>query len=192
MIERLDMTLRLPILTPKQSLIKDSHAKRKVLVEGRRFGKTTLFARIACDYLLAGKKVMEAAPTSKQTSAFWRKCKRFLKPAINAGYVYKNESDRVLELGKGFIQTQTAFDADTLRGDWADLLLLDEYSYMKPSAWTVVGAPMLLDTDGDAMFAFTPNRRNHAHALYVQALQDDTGIWEVFHGTSYDNPYLSK
>jgi hypothetical protein len=134
--------------------------------------------------------VIEAAPVAKQTNAFWRKCKKYLKPLIDAGYVYKNETDRVLEMGSGFIQTQTAYDADTLRGDWADLLLLDEYSFMTEGTWSVVGAPMLLDTDGDAWFAFTPNRRNHAHTMYLKAQANETGEYAAFHGTSYDNPYL--
>jgi hypothetical protein len=61
---------------------------------------------------------------------------------------------------------------------------------MKPETWTVVGAPMLLDADGDVIFAFTPNHRNHAFLLFQQAIVDKTGYWKTFHGTSYDNPHL--
>ncbi|NIV32808.1 MAG: terminase, partial [Anaerolineae bacterium] len=57
---------------------------------------------------------------------------------------------------KGRIRTKTAWDADSLRGDYADLLILDEYATMDPSAWELVGAPMLLDNDGDAVFIGTP------------------------------------
>ncbi len=114
-----------------------------------------------------------------------------MRPLIDNEVAKKWENDRIIEMGQGHIQAQTAFDADTLRGDWADLLLLDEYSFMDESAWTVVGAPMLLDKDGDALFAFTPNRRNHAFRLYNQAITDNRGIWAAFHGTSYDNPYLT-
>jgi hypothetical protein len=94
-------------------------------------------------------------------------------------------------MGDGSIQAQTAYDADSLRGDNADILLLDEYSYMDSSAWKVVGQPMLIARNGDAWLAFTPNRKNHAFQLYSHALHypDD---WGVFHGTSYDNPSLSK
>ncbi len=183
--------LTLPTWTPKQAAIAASHAKRKILVAGRRFGKTTFFARTACDAFLQGKRILEAAPVAKQTNAFWSKVKRYLRPLMDNGAAKKWENDRIIEMGAGHIQAQTAFDADTLRGDWADLLLLDEYSFMDESAWTVVGAPMLLDRDGDALFAFTPNRRNHAFRLYNQAIADDRGIWAAFHGTSYDNPYLT-
>jgi hypothetical protein len=51
---------------------------------------------------------------------------------------------------------------------------------------------MLLDNDGDAIFIFTPKRKNHAHAAYVRAVGDDTGRWAAWHFTSHDNPHLSK
>src|SRR3990172_6837864 len=127
------INLRLPKWTPKQGIIASSPAKRKVLVAGRRFGKTTFFSRTAIDYFLEGKKVLEAAPVTKQTSAFWRKVKHYTRPLTDAGLARKWENDRIIEMGEGLIQAQTAFDADTLRGDWADLLLLDEYSYMGES-----------------------------------------------------------
>jgi hypothetical protein len=176
----------------KQTAFKKSAAKRKVIVAGRRGGKTTGVADLAVEAMLAGRRVLEAAPTADQTGAFWSSCKTALSGAIAAGHVYKNETERLLELPNGArIRTKTAHDADSLRGDYADLLILDEYSIMSPDTWNEVGAPMLLDNDGDAVFIFTPQRKNHAHSLYVRALGDTTGRWEAFHYTSHDNPYLS-
>jgi hypothetical protein len=62
---------------------------------------------------------------------------------------------------------------------------------MDPSAWDEVGAPMLLDNNGDAVFIFTPKRKNHAFHLYGRALGDTAGRWAAFRFTSHDNPYLS-
>jgi len=58
-----------------------------------------------------------------------------LDALLTAGIVYKNESNRVLEMGEGRIKTKTANNADTLRGDYADLLILDEYAQMRPGLW---------------------------------------------------------
>lgn len=104
-------------------------------------------AALAVESILQGRKVLEAAPTADQTSVFWRECKKALAEPIAAGIIYKNETERVLEMALtgGRIRTKTAWDADSLRGDHADLLILDEYSIMKPDTWTEVGAPMLLD-----------------------------------------------
>ena len=149
----------------------------------------------AVDDFLAGRRVLEAAPTQDQTEQFWEKCKSYLAELLAADLVYKNETKRLLAWTDtrkpGRIRCKTAWDADTLRGDYADKLILDEYSYMSPSAWTKVGAPMLLDNDGDAVFIFTPDRRNHAYALYVKAKTDTTGRHAHWHFTSHDNPFLS-
>lgn len=184
-------------LTPheKQDEFLDSPAKRKVIVAGRRGGKTTGAAIKAVRGMQEGRRVLEAAPTADQTTAFWEMCKRILQPSIDAGLIYKNESERILEpypRGGPRIRAKTAWDADTLRGDYADLLILDEYQMMKPSAWSEVGAPMLLDNDGDAIFIFTPLRKNHAYLQYLRAVNDDSGRWGHWHFTSMDNPYLSE
>ena len=74
---------------------------------------------------------------------------------------------------------------------------------MNEDAWGVVGAPMLLDTNGDCTFVYTPpsfrtasvtkaHDPRHAAKLYQMAAQDTTGRWEAFTFTSHDNPYLSR
>lgn len=192
-MSRQELTIHLHKPHVKQMLFRRSKAKRKVIKAGRRGGKTTGVADQAVEWMLQGCRVLEAAPTADQTEAFWACCKAALIEPIAAGLVYKNETDRILEFtGKGRIRTKTAWDADSLRGDYADRLILDEYSLMDPSAWNEVGAPMLLDNNGDAVFIFTPKRRNHAYTMYQRAIQDDTGRWEAFAFTSHDNPYLSK
>jgi hypothetical protein len=144
--------------------------------------------------MLNGRRVLEAAPTADQTNAFWEACKRALSVPLAANAIYKNESERIMKMpkGDGRIKTKTAWDADSLRGDYADLLILDEFSLMSPDTWDEVGAPMLLDNDGDAVFIFTPKRKNHAHTFYARARGDDSGRWAAWHFTSHDNPHLSQ
>lgn len=189
----MELTIRLPKPHAKQRAFMRSKAKRIVCCAGRRTGKTTGMAILAVEQMLKGRRILEAAPVSDQTNAFWDACKKALAEPIAAGIVKKNETDRTLEIpGGGRIKCKTAFNADTLRGDYADLLILDEYSLMDPDAWNEVGAPMLLDNDGDAVFIFTPLRKNHAYHLFVRAQADDTGRWEAHQFTSFDNPHLSR
>ncbi len=189
----MELTIDLPKPHVKQAAFRHSAAKRKVIVAGRRGGKTTGVAMVAVEALLAGRRVLEAAPTQEQTAAFWDLCKGYLAELITAGIAYKNESRHILELpGGARIRTKTAWDADSLRGDYADLLILDEFADMDPSAWDLVGAPMLLDNDGDAVFIGTPKRKNHFHNMYTRAIGDQTGRWEAWHFTSHDNPHLSE
>ncbi len=152
------LRVRLKTPHPRQQAFLDSKAKRKVVRAGRRSGKTTGVAILAAQAFLAGQKVLYAAPTMEQTLHFWKEVKRALAALIDAGIVTKNETEHVIErVGTDqSIKAKTAWNADTLRGDHADLLILDEWQLMEETAWEDVGAPMLLDNDGDAVFVYTP------------------------------------
>lgn len=192
------LTTTIDVAIPKASPIQadfiNSPAKRKVIVAGRRGGKTTGVAILAAKLALKEKRrILEAAPTQEQTDAFWETVKKYYADLLVAGLAKKNETRRMIDLPDGGrIRCKTAWDADTLRGDYADLLILDEYADMEPNAWDEVGAPMLLDNDGDAIFIGTPKRRNHFFHLYQKAASDTEGRWAAWHFTSYDNPHLSR
>lgn len=159
---------------------------------------------IAVEAFLAGHRVLYAVPTQDQVTRFWFEVKRALEPATDTGSVLKNETSHVLEIPRTEtrIRAKTAWNADTLRGDYADLLILDEYQLMGEDAWGLVGAPMLLDNNGDAIFIYTPpsiqsvsvskaRDKQHAAKLYKAAATDTTGRWATFHFTSHANPHLS-
>lgn len=187
-----EVNIYLPVPHERQAEFMDSPATRKIICAGRRGGKTYGIARYAVKRALEGRRVLEAAPTADQTQAFWEACNHFLAEAIKAGVIYRNRSLKLLEFPNGGrIRCKTAWDADTLRGDWADLLILDEYSIMSPSTWDEVGAPMLADNGGEAVFIFTPKRKNHAYILYKRAEVNESGNWAAFHFTSHANPHLN-
>lgn len=189
----------------KQALFISSKAKRKVVRAGRRGGKTVGVAVLAVDYFLNNKRVLYAAPTTDQVDRFWTEVCRALDEPIRAGKLYKNETEHVIEVpGTEIrIRAKTAWNADMLRGDYADLLILDEFQIMAEAVWDEVGAPMLLDNNGDAVFIFTPPSLHstsaskakdpqHANKLFRKAQADTSGMWETFHFTSHDNPHISK
>jgi len=179
-------------------------SKRKVIRAGRRGGKTIGAATLAIQSFLAGQRVLYAAPTEDQLSSFWYEVKRALLKPIDAGIFIKNETMHFVELPgtKQRIRAKTAYNADTLRGDFADLLILDEWQLMNEEAWDRVGAPMLLDNDGDAVFIYTPpslqsrsaskaRDPQHAAKLFKRAAANTSGRWATFHFKSVDNPYIS-
>lgn len=190
---------------PKQAEFIQSPAKRKVIRAGRRAGKTIGAALLACEGFLDGRRVLYAAPTSEQIETFWREVKASLAEPIGSGVLYKNESLHSIELpnSERRIRAKTAWNADTLRGDYADLLILDEWQLMNEDTWEVVGAPMLLDNNGDAVFIYTPpslrsagvskaRDPRHASKMFKAAVEDKTGRWQAFHFTSRENPYISQ
>ena len=182
----------LPEPHAKQFMIEQSTALRKVINCGRRTGKTTGATRAAIIKACQSKRVLLASTTQEQADAFWEYCKKWLEPFILAGDIEKNETRRTLIFHStgGRIRVKTASDADTLRGDYADFLILDECALLDPKAWYEVGAPMLLDNGGEAWFLSTPRRRNWFFELYLRAQEDETGRWAYFHATSFDNPHL--
>jgi hypothetical protein len=183
-----------PVVLPKrhalQREIYSSPAKRKVIVVGRRSGKTTGAAIDAVAAMMLGRRVLYAAPTADQTSAFWDCATSYLGVAVSLGAVMKHETTRLLSIpGGGRIRAKTAWNADTLRSDHCDELILDEFAIMDPDVLGVA-LPMLADTDGNLRLIFTPKRKNHAHAKYVRALQDGVR-WRAWHAPSHVNPHLS-
>lgn len=182
----------------------ESPVKRKVVRAGRRGGKTVGVAILAVKAFAAGHRVLYATPTGDQIGRFWFEVKRALNRQIDDGSLYKNETEHIIEVAgtENRIRAKTAWNADTLRGDYCDLLILDEYQLMNEDAWEVVGAPMLLDNNGDAVFIYTPpsirsasvskaRDKQHAAKLFKKAAADTSGRWETFHFSSHANPHIS-
>jgi len=199
--------MKVELRTPhtKQQRFIDCAAKRVICRAGRRSGKTTGVAQVAVKAFLAGKRVLYAVPTDDQKQRFWYEVKQALREPIDACRLYKNETMCIIELSgtETRIRAKTAFDPDSLRGDYADVLILDEWQLMKENAWDEVGAPMLLDNDGDAIFIYTPpsirssyksrsRDPRHASKMFKRAEADTTGRWATFHFSSYDNPFISR
>jgi hypothetical protein len=209
-MQQIELTIRLPIPHAKQAQFLDYQAKRKVVKAGRRGGKTEGMVILAVEEFMKGRRVLYAAPTAEQVGKFWRGVTEALRDPILAGIYYKNESESFIEKPgtENRIKAKTAWNADTLRGDYADVLILDEFQLMNEDAWGIVGAPMLLDNNGDAIFCFTPpslksrsvskaTDKKHANKLYKKALERMTRLgkksrWAAFHFTSWDNPHIPR
>lgn len=192
-------------LHDRQQEIVDSPAKRKIVKAGRRSGKTTLAADLSVEAFLDGHRVLYAVPTGDQLTKWWYEVKNALREPIEKKLVKVSEISKIIEHAstENRIRGKTAWNAQTLRGDFADLLILDEVQSMTEDTWNEVGAPMLLDNDGDAIFIFTPpsltsrSRNRGRNKMWVNDFlgkhsNDPTGRWQVFSFTSFDNPHISR
>lgn len=209
----LNVRIRFDPRHTKQNLFVDSKAKRRIVRAGRRFGKTVSAGRIAVEAFLKKSRVLYAAPTAEQTGKFWSEVCWSLNEPIMAGVFKRNESERFIELPGTTqrIKAKTAWNVDTLRGDYADTLIMDEWQLMDEDCWGVVGAPMLLDNNGDAVFIFTPPSLHsrsaskakdprHASKMFKRAmeemkramLENRPSRWFAVQGSSYDNPTIEE
>jgi len=201
----LELKVHLPQPHEKQKPCLRTVVKRKIIRAGRRGGKTVSAGILAVEEFLNGRRILYGAPTIEQIGKFWKTVTRALVEPIDKKVFYKNETEHIIELLKTEqrIKAKTVWNADTLRGDYADVLILDEWQLMDEDAWELVGAPMLLDNNGDAVFIYTPPSLHsrsaskakdpqHAAKMFKKAQQDTTGRWAAFHFTSHDNPHISK
>src|SRR3990167_5462963 len=81
---------------------------------------------------------------------------------------------------------------ETLRGQFLDLIILDEIAHIRNFwiNWQEVLTPTLTDRKGRALFISTPLGFNHFFDLCNLELKDKD--FKTFHFTSYDNPHLPK
>lgn len=200
----LTLRIEIPAPHPKQAAFVDCEAKRIVCKVGRRGGKTEGFAIRSLKRFLKGRRQTYAAPTADQLGRYWSVVVKALTPAIEAGIFHKNETEHTIEWPgtDARIKAKTAWNPDSLRGDWCHDLYLDEYQLMAESTWDSAGAPMLADKNGDAVFGFTPpslrtvgtskaKDKHHATKFYAKAKADTTGRYATFHYSSHDNPHVS-
>lgn len=197
-----DVLLRTPHEGQKQFI--QANQKRVIIRAGRRGGKTTGLAILAIERFLQGKRVLYAAPTSEQTETFWQEILDSLAPALESGQLHKNETRRAIWLThvpRNRIRCKTAWNANTLRGDYADFLILDEWQLMDEDTFDRVGAPMLADNDGDAVFLYTPpslrstgvsKAQDKMHAIKMWQQRENDENWACVYFSSYQNPHISS
>jgi hypothetical protein len=174
---------------PKQAEIhRDSH-RFKVIVCGRRFGKS-VFAINHClkkAFEKVGRYWIVAPTYGAVKSIYWRSL--VIKWIPKELIVKKNDTDMIIALINGStIELKGADNYDALRGAGLEGVVLDEYADMAPNVWTEIIRQMLLDSIGWAVFIGTPRGFNHFFELYQKKHRN----YRSFRYTSYDNPYLDK
>ncbi len=183
----------------------ESKALRKMAKAGRRGAKTTAAAMIAVNGLLANKRVVYGVPTVQQLDTFWREVKNALWQLVQDGFYIENKTEHTIGLPNSEIAIvgKTLWNADTARGTFGAIIILDEFQLMNESVWEDVVQPMLFDKNGQAVFIFTPpsllepgisKARDPAYAskMFKEHKDDSSGLWQTFHWTSHDNPNLDR
>ncbi len=183
------------MLHASQSIIaKDKHRFR-VLVAGRRFGKSYLCGWEMYAMALSRKdaRIAYIATTYQQAKDIvWNELKNITAPTI----IKVQETSPLTCIvrnkygGESFITLRGWENIDTLRGQKFDLIVLDEVASMRnfQTHWQEVIRPTLTDRKGEALFIGTPKGFNHLYDLFQE--ENNNEDWKSFHYTSYDNPYL--
>lgn len=176
-------------LKPAQAVVFGCDERFRVLVAGRRFGKTYLaMVELIRAAWGPGRLVWYVGPANKQSKRIiWKSLKKMTKEYWSST---PNETDLRIELvSGGTICPRGADNYDSLRGDGLDFVVFDEYASISRAAWTEVLRPALADREGGALFIGTPQGFNHFHELVESAGgQPD---WEVFQYTTAEGGNVS-
>jgi len=141
-----------------QGQVFNSEKRFRILVAGRRFGKSYL----ACIELLRGainrpgEVYFYCAPTYRMAKDIaWKELKKLVPKVWIAA---KNETDLRLDLINGSsIELKGTENAMALRGRSLAGVVLDEAAFMDKDVWAEVIRPALADKQGWALFISTPD-----------------------------------
>ena len=173
-------------LSNAQKEVAESDHRFRVLVSGRRFGKTHLSIReLAKAASQPGKVCWYVAPTYRQAKQIvWLNLKEKLR---QLNWVRKiNESELTIHLiNQSVISLKGADNHDSLRGVGLDFLVMDEFADIDEKAWLEVLRPTLSDTQGTALFTGTPKGiGNWSYELYKNERSNEN--WKSWQFTTIE------
>ena len=180
-------------LTKPQHQVSNSNKRFRVLVSGRRFGKTYLCITEMMKYATKVKQnIWYVAPTFKMAREIvWSKLKQILSDFKWIDVI--NESNLSIRIKKtgSIISLKGCENYDSLRGVGINFLILDEFADIDEKAWTEVLRASIADTEGDVLMCGSPKGYgNWAYRMYLKGKQDNE--WDSFQFTTLQGGMVSK
>lgn len=158
------------ILTDPQKTISQDSARFRVVVAGRRFGKTYLAINELAKFArYPNRRVLYIATTYRQAkNVILNDLIQFL---AEKNWIKKiNHSDLEITLvNNSVIALRSSDNREALRGTKWNFIVFDEFASMDPETYYSVLRPTLSDTGGHALFIGTPYGRNHFWEIYNNA-----------------------
>tara|TARA_Y100001937_G_scaffold123748_1_gene187180 strand:+ start:54 stop:1292 length:1239 start_codon:yes stop_codon:yes gene_type:complete len=178
-------------LTKSQNLISKDKARFRVVVAGRRFGKTFLAINELAKFArYPNRRCLYIATTYRQAKNVI--LNDLIQMLAEKNWIKKiNHSDLEITLVNGsVIALRSSDNKEALRGTKWHFIVFDEFASMDPETYSSVLRPTLSDTGGHALFIGTPFGRNHFWELYnnAGALQD----WSSHQFTTLQGGHVPK
>jgi phage FluMu gp28-like protein len=176
-----------------------AEAKTRALACGRRWGKTEACAVDVLHRILRSppSRQLMVAPTLEQAKILFRRVCRLLDDYQRkvtkdiTKFRPKNTPFPVLEFDGHVVTARSGHAPDSLRGDEADHVIVDEAAFVPEALVTEVLTPMLSTTDGHLTCISTPNGFNWFWRLFDRGERGENGIWSR-RSPSSENPRVSR
>lgn len=169
-------------LTPIQQDILNNESRFKIVIAGRRGGKSyASIASLAQHARYPNTKCMYVAPSYRMAKQIvWEDLKKLL---LEKNWAKKiNESELTVTLvNNSQIFLRSADNPDSIRGIGLDYVVLDEAADIPKleDTWQAVIRPTLSDRQGSAMIISSPKGKGHLYELYNNAKHlNDWHSWQ--------------
>ena len=151
----------------------------KVLVCGRRWGKTVLsLMYLMKDPFQANERRWFITPTYRQGKMIVFPILRQMFQGFTGAKLNESEMSVVFNNGAE-LAVKGADNEHNLRGVELTKCVMDEMAYIKPHVWEEIVYPMLATTQGCALFIGTPNGYDTMYDLYSRGQSDpDWKSWQ--------------
>ena len=162
----------------------------KVVVAGRRWGKSYLSIMwLLTKEIQPGERRWIVGPTYRQLkSTTWPVLRQVLRQWDGARI---NESDLSIKLpNDAEIALKGAEQENNLRGAGLDMVVMEEFSYIKPHVYEEIIYPMLTTTQGETLFIGTPNSFDHLYDYYLRG-QSEPG-WKSWQFTTLEGGFVPE
>ena len=180
-------------LTKPQLKVSQSDRRFRVLISGRRFGKTFLCITEMMKYASRVKKnIWYVAPTFKMAREIvWSKLKEVLHQFNWIETINESNLQIIIKKTGSKISLKGCENYDSLRGSGLDFLILDEFADIDEKAWTEVLRASVSDTEGDVLMCGSPKGfGNWAYRMYLKGKEDKE--WDSFQYTTLQGGMVSK
>jgi len=178
-------------LTKPQHLISSSNKRFRVLISGRRFGKTYLAITEMMKYASKpNQRIWYVAPTLKMAKDIcWSKLKEVLNEFNWIEDINETTLTITIRKSNSTISLKSSDAPDSLRGTGLDFLILDEFSDIDKRTWFEVLRASVSDTysqdktRGHVLMCGTPKGYgNWTYEMYLKGKQDSD--WDSFQFTT--------
>jgi hypothetical protein len=179
-------------LTKPQYQVSSCNKRFRVLISGRRFGKTYLTITEMMKYASQPNQVIwYVAPTFKMAKEIcWSKLKEMLNQFNWIEDI--NETSLTIRIRKtnSIISLKGAENYDSLRGSGLNFLIMDEFADIDKRTWFEVLRASIADTLGDVLMCGTPKGYgNWSYEMYLKGKQDKE--WASFQYTTIQGGMVS-
>ena len=180
-------------LTKPQLKVSSSSARFRVLISGRRFGKTYLAVTEMMKYASQpNRRIWYVAPTFKMAKDIcWASLKEMLNQFNWIEDINETTMTITIRQSNSTISLKGADNYDSLRGTGLDFLILDEFADIDKRTWFEVLRASVADRLGHVLMCGTPKGYgNWSYEMYLKGKQDHD--WESFQFTTIQGGMVAK